>query len=135
MDEGQKCESPAPSTNSSNDGEAAAAATASDTSSESSIARCSKRMNTFKGYENIKRSCKGSYNLDLESYLNISSIGRSILSQYKKNNTLSRKTRNLLVDMIIKDMVTEYERYEVYIYRLVKYTIYNVVFLYHSKDL
>lgn len=68
-------------------------------------------MNAFKGIENLKRACRKSYNFDLEGYLKLSAVGQSILIKYGKHKYLDNKLRNNLVDVLIKDMITDYDRY------------------------
>lgn len=58
---------------------------------ETLLKRASRHLNTFSGIENLKKACRESCSFDKEKVLN-------------------RKARNALVDLLVKDMITEYNR-------------------------
>lgn len=67
-------------------------------------------LTAFSGIENFKKACRETYHLNLRQYLEAKSTGKFILNSYNKEKKLTRKTRNTLVDVIIKDMLNEYKR-------------------------
>ncbi|XP_044263763.1 uncharacterized protein LOC123010733 [Tribolium madens] len=67
---------------------------------------CSRSF-AFLGEENLNRACRMSYDLDLQQFLNATNAGRFVLETYSKTKTLTTKTRNMLVNLIINSAMAE----------------------------
>lgn len=52
-----------------------------------------------------RRKCRNANLLNLHDLLQKSCIGQGIIKDYEKNNTLSKKSRNSLVSLIINDFL------------------------------
>lgn len=54
---------------------------------------------------------RNSYHIDLEHLLQRTSPGKCILNYYRKQKTLDRRMRNLLVELIVKEAINDTDKY------------------------
>lgn len=59
------------------------------------------------GEEELRLASTSVYNLNLEQFLKLTNSGRYVLSVYQKERLLTRKARNILVDLLVNGVMTE----------------------------
>lgn len=74
----------------------------------SAFKKATSSNNAFRGIENFGRACRPSYNLNLREFLSLSVNGKFILRTYQRENSLTYKTRNMLVDMVMNSLIQEH---------------------------
>lgn len=60
----------------------------------------------FSNFDDDYLKCNPVVNLNIEELLSKDIAGKMVLSQYEKNECLSKETRKILVDKIIKHILT-----------------------------
>lgn len=60
-----------------------------------------KRLNAFKGIENYEKAVRPVYNLCLQQFLDGTASGKYVLATYSREKSLNRKSRGILVDLLI----------------------------------